>query len=56
MKCVNCGSEKEAHADGNYIGYMKCAECGFLKAKAAPKPNVILPDDPMDLLACESCQ
>lgn len=56
MECINCKSKSDVEADGIYTGYMKCAECGFLKSKMVEKYNVILPDDPMDSLACESCQ
>lgn len=57
MKCINCSSNNEIEGDGMYIGYMKCGDCGFLKMNP-PKSNsnIILPDDPMDSFACESCQ
>lgn len=66
--CVNCKSVNETEADGMYEGYMKCADCGFLKTTKVVTPNgiinqptskVILPDDPMDpmdAMMCESCQ
>lgn len=55
--CINCKGGSEVEADGVYVGYMKCGECGFLKSKKNVQVNnVILPDDPMDSFACESCQ
>lgn len=58
MSCINCKSENEVEATGIYEGFIKCGDCGFLKNKRSEvaKSNIILPDDPMDSFACESCQ
>lgn len=56
MKCVNCGNVNEIAATGIYTGYQKCAECGFLKGKSTQQTNIIMPEDPMDAMMCESCQ
>ncbi len=56
IPCVNCRSISEVEADGIYIGYVKCGECGFIKSKMVEKYNVILPSDPNDEVMCESCQ
>lgn len=57
MKCVNCNNE-EFKDSSNFPGAIECSECGFLKAKStvAHGSTIILPDDPMDSFACESCQ
>lgn len=56
-KCVNC--KGEVFVDSvKYPGAGECSECGFLVQKGMINKiiNVILPDDPMDAMMCESCQ
>lgn len=55
-KCVNCKGENFI-ASKSFIGADECDECGFLKSKSVVnKSSIILPEDPMDALLCESCQ
>lgn len=57
ITCKYCKSENVKQGEGNYINYLKCLDCNMYQPDALKvKPNVILPDDPMDALACESCQ
>lgn len=56
MKCINCNGESFKESD-SFPGADACTGCGFLKAGTLQsKANIILPDDPMDSFACESCQ
>lgn len=57
MSCINCkGSGFKDSV--KYKGASECVDCGFLASLSATntKSNIILPDDPMDSFACESCQ
>lgn len=57
-QCVNCKCQRFVPAEGVYAGFHKCSECSFLVDLRHLKKvdNVILPDDPMDAMMCESCQ
>lgn len=56
MKCINCGG-LEFMESNSFPGADACNDCGFLKmGTITTKSNIILPDDPMDSFACESCQ
>ncbi len=55
FKCKACDGT-EIIESKLYPGVMSCI-CGFLIAKIPErKLNIILPEDPMDALLCESCQ
>lgn len=57
--CVSCKENNWNEGEGKYLGYYKCSVCGFLgdfKHLVTKIKNVILPDDPMDAMMCESCQ
>lgn len=52
--------------EGNYLGKIcpvdgaicdrKCGYPAHGTLRRAPKPNIHIPEDPMDALLCESCQ
>ena len=55
--CKYCKSENIKQGEGNYSNYIKCGDCNMYQPDIQTiKPNVILPDDPMDALMCEGCQ
>ncbi len=57
--CVSCKENNWNPGEGKYLGFYKCAHCGFLgdfKHLVAKVAAIILPDDPMDAMMCESCQ
>lgn len=57
MKCVNCKGEKFENST-QYPGFHQCVDCKFqidLKGKF-DKVDIIVADDPMDAMLCESCQ
>lgn len=56
-QCINCKGES-FKVSVKYVGASECVDCGMLKSLqfANVRSNVILPDDPMDAMACESCQ
>lgn len=55
--CINCGGTNYKQGEGDYKDYIKCEDCGmYALDKQSAKSNVILPDDPMDAMMCESCQ
>lgn len=57
MNCKYCKSENVKEGTGDYAGYLKCFDCNMYQPDAVKaKPNVIMPEDPMDALMCESCQ
>lgn len=57
IKCVNCKGSSFVDSK-SYEGAAECADCGFLanKNQVNTKTNIIMPEDPMDALMCESCQ
>lgn len=56
-QCKYCKSEDVKQGEGDYANYLKCLNCNMYQPdKVQAKLNVIMPEDPMDALMCESCQ
>lgn len=56
-KCKFCKIGDLKQGEGLYSDYMKCTSCNaYQPDKVVSNSNVILPEDPMDAMMCESCQ
>lgn len=55
--CRYCKSNNVVAGEGDYKDYLKCGDCNMYQPdKNQEVSNIIMPEDPMDALMCESCQ